>query len=91
MSGPSGYDLDAAVLPDETAVSFPTTDASDDFFAFLSGKSDGPPAGTPVTIDVVDHTITGGHHHRRDRRCRHARAHRRRRRLRRLRRLRCTP
>ena len=40
-------------------MSFPTTEASDDFFAFLAGKADGPQAGTPVTIDVVDHTITG--------------------------------
>ena len=59
VNGDDGYDVDVAELPDGIAIAFPTTTASDAFFAFLAGKSDAPQGGSDVAIDVADHQITG--------------------------------
>ena len=55
----AGYRLAASNLPGGMTVQFPTADDADDFFAQLSGKTQHLAAGTPVSIDVLDHRLTG--------------------------------
>ena len=83
VSGDDGYDVDVAELPDQIAISFATTNAADDFFGFLAGKSDAPQGSGDVAIGVADHQITGDLVVGGTRRRGHARPHRRRRQLRR--------
>ena len=54
-----GYRLVQTQLPGGMTVQFPTAAAADDFFAQLSGKRAHLAAGTPVTIDVLGHRLTG--------------------------------
>ena len=55
----AGYRLAASNLPGGMTVQFPTADDADDFFAQLSGKTQELAAGTPVSVDVLDHRLTG--------------------------------
>ena len=54
-----GYELRAAELPDGIAIRFPSATDADEFFTFLSGKGNAFRSGTPVTIQLRDHELTG--------------------------------
>ena len=54
-----GYELRAADLPDGIAIRFPSATDADEFFTFLSGKGNAFRSGTPVTIQLRDHELTG--------------------------------
>ena len=54
-----GYELRAAELPDGIAIRFPSATDADEFFNFLSGKGNAFRSGTPVTIQLRDHELTG--------------------------------
>ena len=55
----SGYGLDQANLPDGIVITFSNADAGDPFWAYLSGKANTLAPGTEITIDLLDHQITG--------------------------------
>ena len=55
----SGYGLDQANLPDGIVITFENPDDTDALYQYLSGKGNTLAPGTEVTIDVLDHEITG--------------------------------